>query len=85
MIKPHSLFEITRADEVAECWDGVSKELYLSLWNKVVPHQRDIPNIEDNGPADVIGWENLAAHWNRLTEEEQTELNKIAESVDQLR
>jgi hypothetical protein len=78
MIKPNSVFEYTRADEVAECWDGVPMELYGRLWENVVPYQREIPNIEDNGPADVVGWENLAAHWHRLTQEDQKTLNELA-------
>jgi hypothetical protein len=77
-MKPHRYFEIHRADEVAECWDGVPEELYLKLWNVVVPRQREIPNIEDNGPGDVVGWENLAAHWKLLTEDEQKILNGLA-------
>lgn len=77
-IRPNDAFRYIRADEVAECWEGVSKELYAALWNKVVAVQKEIPNIEDNGPADVVGYENLAEHWGLLTEVEQTELNALA-------
>jgi hypothetical protein len=79
-MKPNNAFEYIRADEVAECWEGVSKDLYRALWNKIVPHQKPIPNLEDSGPADHVGHENLASHWYRLTEEEQAELNKLAEA-----
>lgn len=82
MIKPHSSYRYMRADEVAECWP-CSKELYIALWNKVVPHQKEIPNLEDTGPADHIGFENLAAHWSKLTQEEQAELNKLAKAQDE--
>jgi hypothetical protein len=80
-IKPHPTFETIRADEVAECWDGVSKDLYFALWNKIVPHQKSIPQeiLEDSGPHDHIGRENLASHWDKLTEEEQTLLNELAD------
>jgi hypothetical protein len=78
-MKPDSFFKIIRADEVAECWDGVPEELYLKLWNVIVPRQKEIPNLEDNGPADVVGYENLASHWHLLTEEEQKLLNALAE------
>jgi hypothetical protein len=78
-MKPNGIFEYTRADEVAECWEGVSKDLYQSLWEKIVPHQKRIPNLEDSGPHDHVGHENLAAHWHLLTKEEQAELNKLAE------
>jgi hypothetical protein len=72
------MFEYIRADEVAECWEGVSTDLYMALWNKVVPHQKPIPNLEDSGPADHVGHENLSAHWDKLTEAEQVELNRLA-------
>jgi hypothetical protein len=77
-MKPHHYFEIHRADEVAECWDGVPEELYLKLWNVIVSKQKEIPNIEDNGPADVVGYENLASHWSLLSEDEQKLLNDLA-------
>ena len=80
MVRPHKCFEVYRADEVAECWDGVPDALYKTLWGVIVPNQKDIPNLEDNGPGDVVGWECLASHWARLTEDEQRELNKLAES-----
>jgi hypothetical protein len=82
-MKPHPTFNYTRADEVAECWEGVSRELYVALWNKIVPHQKPIPNLEDSGPHDHIGHENLSAHWDRLTVEEQTELNELARKHDE--
>jgi hypothetical protein len=83
-INPHKSFEYMRADEIAECWEGVSRELYSTLWNKIVPRQKDIPNREDSGPMDHVGHENLAAHWDQLSEEEQTELNRLAVKQDEL-
>ena len=83
MPKPNSVFEYIRADEVAECWEGVSAELYRALWEKVViPFQKVIPNLEDSGPGDHVGHENLAAHWKRLTITEQKELNRLAAARD---
>lgn len=79
MTKPHQAFETTRADEVAECWDGVPEHLYKKLWNEIVPLQKPIPNLEDSGPHDHIGHANLASHWDRLTLVEQVLLNKLAE------
>lgn len=81
--KPNFVFSYTRADEVAECWDGVSEDLYLTLWNKIVPHQKPIPNLEDSGPADHVGYENLSDHWDKLTKEEQAELNRLAAKRDE--
>jgi hypothetical protein len=77
-IKPHASFSTIRADEVAECWEGVGGDLYSVLWNVIVPHQRPIPNLEDSGPADHVGHECLASHWHRLDPEIQTELNRLA-------
>lgn len=79
MSKPNSVFEYTRADEVAECWAGVSKDLYFALWAKVVSYQLSVPNLEDSGPHDHVGHESLAKHWHRLSSEEQDELNALAE------
>ena len=79
-MKPHHYFETIRADEVAETW-GVSKELYAALWNKIVPHQKPLRehiDIEESCPNDAIGIENLAAHWSKLNEAEQAELNTLA-------
>lgn len=79
MIKPNSTFELFRADEIAECWDGIPAELYQTLWNVIVPHQKPIPNLEDSGPHDHIGHENLAKYWHMLSPDEQTYLNSLAE------
>jgi hypothetical protein len=79
---PHNLFTIWRADEVAECLEGVNEELYKALWNNIVSQQKEIPNIEDNGPGDVVGFECLANHWDKLTVEEQKELNALARAQD---
>lgn len=82
MIKPHEAFEYSRADEVAECWDGIGEDLYVKLWNEIVILQKPIPNLEDSGPHDHVGFENLASHWSLLTEEEQLRLNALAEARD---
>lgn len=83
MIKPHEAFNYSRADEVAECWDGISKELYSKLWNEIVILQKPIPNLEDSGPHDHIGFENLASHWDILSEAEQIFLNDLAVKRDE--
>jgi len=83
--RPHATFNTIRADEVAECWDGVGTELYATLWNKIVPLQKEIPNIEDSGPHDHIGYESLAAHWHVLSLADQIELNALAQSEERRR
>lgn len=82
MPKPHSAFAYHRADEVAECWDGIGHDLYGRLWNDIVPLQKSIPNLEDSGPHDHVGFENLASHWHILTEAEQVYLNALAAKRD---
>ena len=83
MITPNDVFNYTRADEVAECWNGVGHDLYAKLWNEIVPLQKPIANLEDSGPADHVGHENLASHWHLLTEAEQTHLNALAAKEDE--
>lgn len=78
-VTPRPRFEYVRADEVAECWDNVSESLSNALWSKVVPHQKRPPNLEDSGPYDHIGHECLSSHWDKLTREEQIELNELAD------
>jgi hypothetical protein len=82
MIKPHMSFEYSRADEVAECWDGIGQALYTFLWDIIVPLQKPIPNLEDSGPHDHVGHENLASHWHLLPEDYQVYLNALAEKRD---
>ena len=71
MVKPNGIFSSIRADEVAECWDGVPKELYAKLWS--LP-QTVIPNLEDSGPHDHIGHDNLAAQWHLLDDKIAAEM-----------
>jgi hypothetical protein len=65
-----------RPDEVAECWDGVLKVngLYEALWS--LP-QTPIPNLEDSGPHDHVGHDNLAQHWSKLSEEHRIALIRL--------
>lgn len=81
MTQPHVTFSYTRADEVAECWEGIETPLYEALW-AIAAKQRPVPNIEDSGPADHISYENLASHWSDLTSLQQVTLNRMAEDRD---
>ena len=73
-------FNYIRPDEVAETWEGVSKELSQSLWNKM----EDMPSIssqidmEESSPSDALGLNTVASVWHLFTPEEQTELNSLA-------
>lgn len=79
MPQPNAAFKYLRADEVAECWAGITDELYRALWNKCVSKQKPLPNLDDSGPYDHVGAESLASHWHRLTPEEQTLLNSLVD------
>lgn len=78
-IKPHELFSLNNPDEVAECWEGVSRELYRTLW-KLVELYPDVepPETPDTFYGHVFGNE-LSVYWKHLTEAEQIELNDLAE------
>jgi|TARA_X000001382_G_scaffold128928_1_gene119735 hypothetical protein len=63
-IKPNKIFEFWSCDEIAECVDGVSEDLYRSLWRMVGQEQsRDSLVV-----ADI---------WNKFSDEEKLELNSL--------
>lgn len=78
----NSIFRYTRADEVAECWDGITPDLYEALW-AIVSVMKLIPNTEDSGPHDHVGHENLAKYWRRLSVEHRRQLNILAAKRNQ--
>jgi len=62
-IEPNDIFYFWSCDEVAECVDGVSKDLYRSLWSKVDGAVRRI--VADRRT------------WNSFSDEEKIELNNL--------
>lgn len=82
-VAPHDAFAYWRADEVAECLDGVTPVpgLYEALW-EIVGKQEPIPNIEDSGPTDHVGHENLSSHWGDLKPEFQIKLNELMDAYE---
>ena len=72
MIKPNLIFNHWRADEVAECMDGVTDELYATLWNDIVPQQS-----EEFQETPERGFEALAKYWHLLSESDQALLNEL--------
>ena len=83
MILPHPMFDVWTADQVAECLDGAFSApggLYAALW-ALAPAKRPY-DVEDNGPADVIGVSCLAEMWAALSAEHQTVLNALAREHD---
>ncbi len=76
MIKPNEIFELYRADEVAECWRGVPEHLYRTLWNDIVPVQEPL------GEYPEVGVAALSLYWHLLSESNQDLLNSIASLND---
>tara|TARA_R100000655_G_scaffold42065_1_gene77985 strand:+ start:1381 stop:1587 length:207 start_codon:yes stop_codon:yes gene_type:complete len=62
-IEPNKVFEFWSCDEVAECVEGVSENLYRSLWNKIDGRARRI--VADK------------RIWNKFSDEEKLELNSL--------
>lgn len=73
-IKPHSIFTVWSPDEVAECMEGVSDALCQRLWD-LVPEK-----YESAETPDVCCNRALVKVWRRLSAEDQTELNRLAEA-----
>ena len=74
MIKPNLIFNYWRADEVAECMEGVSDtDLYATLWRDIVPLQ----SADDFRETRESGFESLANYWHLLSESDQALLNEI--------
>lgn len=84
-IEPCEVFEFLSPDTVAETMNGIDDVpgLYKALWS-LTKFSKPIPNIEDSGPMDHVGHDNLAALWNHLSPEHQEALNKIAEQEEAL-
>lgn len=78
-MKPHPYFDTIRADEVAECWEGVlqCEGLYDALWG-IAALMPSLPNKEDSGPHDHIGTFCLSSAWHTLSPEHQAQLNELA-------
>jgi hypothetical protein len=75
MIKPNLIFNYWRADDVAECMEGVSDtDLYATLWRDIVPLQ----SAGDFRETRESGFEALANYWHLLSETDQALLNEIA-------
>ena len=72
MIKPNDIYNYWRADEVAECMEGVTDELYSTLWNDIVPQQS-----EEFQETPERGFEALANYWHLLSESDQALLNEL--------
>jgi hypothetical protein len=82
-IKPNSAFDVVRADEVAECWEGVTDDLYRKLWGIV--NLMPSYNAEEMEEPVYGGEYALKAYWDKLEAEDQQLLNKLAEDEQERR
>jgi hypothetical protein len=78
-MKAHSSLSYIRPDEVAECWDGISADLYRSLWACVNDYKA--PSPEDSEEP-CVGMDSVTDFWDRFTDEEKAALNAAAEAHD---
>lgn len=78
-IKPHHLFKVWSADEVAECIGGVPDVLYKKLWSVMIERQ-PTPGLDYREIPDDFDDRCLAKSWSEFTEAEQTKLNELADT-----
>ncbi len=71
-VRPHGALSVIRADEIAECWEGVDRETYDLLWS-LVPETTPWRETPPEPDVDAV-----VEHWGRLTEAQQLELNRLA-------
>ena len=74
----HSYLEFWQPDQIAECWDGVSVELYSYLWNELVPQYDDRPRGE--APGEVTY--GIGEWWDDIPGPLKEELNRLAAAED---
>jgi acyl carrier protein phosphodiesterase len=74
-VVPHALFNVWSPDEVAECVEGVPPELSRKLWELVPVSDKARSEVPDDF-SDFC----LARTWSKLTPDEQTQLNALADA-----
>jgi hypothetical protein len=75
MPKYHPLYEVLRPDEVAECVEGISDEIYQKLWLFVPLYKGPPPEVAEEP---TPGTDSLSKFWNKLSVLEQAALNIAA-------
>jgi hypothetical protein len=82
-MKPHQALEVTRPDEVAECWEGVYDVpgLYQALWDCVGDYKAPSPEVSEEP---CHGMDSVADFWDRFSDEHKAALNEAAKAQDAL-
>lgn len=81
-IQPHDWLDGPSCDTIAECWDGVSTELYQALWG-AMDHAKPLSeqiDIEESCPNDAVGLNTTVEFWDKFTDAQKVELNALAEA-----
>lgn len=73
-----SQFEFMRPDEIAECCEGVSDDLYNGLWVLTAMYEGPTP---EEAEEPIHGQNALPKFWSALTPEHQQELVSIAKGM----
>ena len=74
--------EYCTPDQMAECMDGVSDELYRTLWIAVNDHEKEYGVKDYEEPIDMYNDMSLAAMWGRFTNKERVQINAILSKED---
>lgn len=77
----HEDAEFVSLDQLAECYDGLSKELYKKLWD-MMP-KRTHTDYGDFGSQYEMNCANgtlIDEHWDKFTEDEQAMINKALDN-----
>lgn len=77
--QPHWEAEYTSCDQLAEGYDGVSRELYKRLWEVIADLKETVP------PENCGSWHEynecngtlVSDHWEFFTEDERAEINEV--------
>lgn len=77
-IEPHPFLKLTRPDEIAECWEGVSTDLYRRLWESL----KGLPAYHGETPPEPDAHD-LVKVWDFFTDAEKEELNRLAAKQDE--
>jgi hypothetical protein len=76
--QPHWMAEHVSCDQLAECYEGVSQELYRRLYEA-------LQNVKETVPAENCGSQHeynecngtmVSYHWEFFTEDERAEINE---------
>ena len=80
-MKIHESAEFVSLDQLAECYDGISTELYKKLWN-LMPKEThsDYGDFGSQYEMNCANGTLIDDHWDKFTEEQQSMINKALDT-----